>query len=446
MMDNICAPATPYGTAAISIIRCSGPDAITLVSKIFKGKNLTLVPSHTIHYGYIVEGEEIVDEVLCNVFIAPKSYDGENTVEINCHGGILVTNRVLQALLSHGFRLAEPGEFSKRAFLNKRLDLTQAEAVMDIIASQNSVALKASQNSLRQSTTRLITEFRDQLLDIMAKIEVNIDYPEYEDSIEVTQKYLQPVLLEVHRKMEEILKNSEISKIAIHGIKTAIVGKPNVGKSSLLNFLLDEDKAIVSDIPGTTRDMVEGSLNVGNITLHLIDTAGIHESEDTVEKIGIERSSKAIEAADLIFLVLDVSKLLDDTDQALLEMTKHKKRIILANKADKTPLWSLENMVLISAKEKTGLDHLTNRLQAVTQIGELRVDDGQFLSNQRQIDLMNKAQKSLTQALTACEMGMDVDLIEIDIKQAFDSLGEITGQTAPEELITALFTKFCLGK
>lgn len=446
MMDNICAPATPYGTAAISIIRCSGPDAISLVSKVFKGKNLTGVPSHTIHYGFIVEAEEVIDEVLCNVFVAPKSYDGENTVEINCHGGILVTNRVLQVLLNHGFRLAEPGEFSKRAFLNNRLDLTQAEAVMDIIAAQNTIALKASQNSLRKSTTKLITSFRDQLLDIMAKIEVNIDYPEYEDSIEVTQKYLQPVLIDVYRQMEQILKNSEISKIAIHGIKTAIVGKPNVGKSSLLNFLLDEDKAIVSDIPGTTRDMVEGSLNVGNITLHLIDTAGIHQSEDTVEKIGIERTERAIEAADLIFLVLDVSKLLDDTDQALLEMTKNKKRIILANKADKTPLWKLEDMVLVSAKEKTGLSALTERLQIVTNLSELKVDDGQFLANQRQIDLMVKAHKALKQALTACEMGMDVDLIEIDIKQAFDSLGEITGQTAPEELITALFTKFCLGK
>ena len=446
MSDNICAIATPYGTGAISIIRCSGPDSISLVNNIFQGKNLNKVKSHTIHYGRIVVDNEIIDEVVCNVFIGPKSFDGENTVEINCHGGVYVTNRVLRALLDNGFRLAERGEFSKRAFLNNRLDLTQAEAVMDIISAENSLALKSGQSSLRKSTTNLINTFRDKLLDLLAKIEVNIDYPEYEDSIEVTHEYLRPLLKEMMKDMQVILSNSEISTIAIHGIKTALVGKPNVGKSSILNMLLDEEKAIVSSIPGTTRDLVEGSLNVGNITLHLVDTAGIHESDDYVEKIGIERSTKAIKEADLIFLVLDSSKPLDSTDEELLKLTENKKRIILANKSDKPVVINVKGMILLSTVDKTGLEELKKRLLEVTNIDTLNFDEGKYLANERQMDLMRKASKSLKQALEAEELGMDIDLIEIDVQQAFDYLGQITGEAYPEELITALFTKFCLGK
>ena len=446
MVDNICAPATPYGSSAISIIRCSGPDTFKLINKIFKGKDLTKVNSHTMHYGYIMDGDQMIDEVLCNVFISPKSFDGENCVEINCHGGVLVTNKVLGLLLRSGFRMAERGEFSKRAFLNKKLDLTQAEAIMDVIGAQNDIALKVGTNSLRKSTTKLIRTFRDDLLDILAKIEVNIDYPEYEDSIEVTNNYLLPVIDKMLIDMKVILKNSEVSKIAIHGIKTAIVGKPNVGKSSLLNMLLDEDKAIVSDIPGTTRDLVEGSLNVGNITLHLVDTAGIRESFDYVEKIGIERSTKAIKEANLIFLVLDSTKPLDETDQELIKLTESKPRIIIANKSDGEPVWDMEEAVMMSAKEKTGIQELTDKLHEVTNIDTLNIDEGKFLANQRQIDLMKKSYQHLLNAKEACEMGIDVDLIEIDLKQAFDYLGNITGDSSPEELITALFTKFCLGK
>lgn len=446
MVENICALATPYGTSAISIIRCSGPDTFKLINKIFKGKNLTKVPTHTMHFGYIVDGEQIIDEVLCNVFVAPKSFDGENTIEINCHGGVLVTNKVLSLLLRSGFRMAERGEFSKRAFLNKRLDLTQAEAIMDVIDAKNDIALKVGTNSLRKSTTNLIKKFRDDLLDVLAKIEVNIDYPEYEDAVEVTNNYLLPLINNMIVDMKQILKNSEISNIAIHGIKTAIVGKPNVGKSSLLNMLLDEDKAIVSDIPGTTRDLVEGSLNVGNITLHLVDTAGIRESVDVVEQIGIERSQKAIDSANLIFLVLDSTKPLDEVDNKLLEMTKGKPRIIIANKSDGESVWKIDEAVVMSAKDKTGIDSLTNKLHEVTNIDTLNIDEGKFLANQRQIDLMNKAYQHLLSAKEACQMFIDVDLIEIDLKQAFDYLGNITGDSSPEELITALFTKFCLGK
>ncbi|MDE5545922.1 MAG: tRNA uridine-5-carboxymethylaminomethyl(34) synthesis GTPase MnmE [Anaeroplasmataceae bacterium] len=446
MVDNICALATPYGTGAIAIIRCSGPEAISLVNQIFKGCDLTKALSHTIHYGHIMDGKEVVDEVLCNVFISPKSFDGENMVEINCHGGVLVTNKIVQVLLRSGFRLAEPGEFSKRAFLNKRLDLTQAEAIMDIIHAENSIALKAGQNSLKQSTTKLIQTFRNQLLDILAKIEVNIDYPEYEDSITVTQEYLLPVLKNMRKDMNEILKNSSITNLAIHGIKTAIVGKPNVGKSSLLNMLLDEDKAIVTDIPGTTRDLVEGSLTIGNLTLHLIDTAGIRKSEDIVEQIGIERSATAIQQADLVLVVFDASRPLDDEDRSLLELTKDKPRILVGNKMDQTQKLFLDNLILISAKEKKGIDILADAIVKETSIDQIDIDEGKFLANQRQIHLMTRAETALNQAYQACIDGLDVDLIEIDLKQAFDDLGAITGEATPEELITALFTKFCLGK
>ena len=446
MVDNICAIATPYGVGAISIIRCSGPEAIILVNKIFKGKDLCSVPSHTIHHGYIMDNGEIVDDVLCNVYIAPRSFDGENMVEINCHGGVYVTNLVLQTLLKNGFRLAERGEFSKRAFLNKKLDLTQAESIMDVISSTNKLALKGSQSSLRKSTYKLINKFRDKLLDIIAKIEVNIDYPEYDDAIVVTNEYLEPVISEMIVDMKEILKNSEISTIAIHGIKTCIVGKPNVGKSSLLNTLLDEEKAIVSSVAGTTRDMVEGSINLGNVTLHLIDTAGIHESTDLVESIGIQRSAKAIEDADLIFLVLDSSEELSNEDHELLKLTENKKRIIIANKIDLEPKWNIADAIYISAKNKEGLKELEERILEITNINTFESLNGNYLNNTRQIDLMRKAYESLNSAKESCDLNNDVDLIEIDIRNAFDYLGEITGEASPDELITALFTKFCLGK
>jgi len=446
MVDNICAIATPYGVGAISIIRCSGPEAIKLVNKIFKGIDLTKVKSHTMHHGYIMDNNEIIDDVLCNVFISPKSFDGENMVEINCHGGIYVTNLVLKTLLNNGFRLAERGEFSKRAFLNHKLDLTQAESIMDVISSTNKLALKGSQSSLRKSTYNLIKKFRDKILDILAKIEVNIDYPEYDDAITVTNDYLLPIIDEMLIDMKEILKNSEISTIAIHGIKTCIVGKPNVGKSSLLNTLLDEDKAIVSSVAGTTRDMVEGSFNIGNVTLHLIDTAGIHESNDLVESIGIKKSEEAIKSADLIFLVLDSSKELDKEDLSLLKITENKKRIIIANKIDLKPKWELKDAIYISAKNKDGLKELENKILDITNINTFESLNGNYLNNTRQINLMEKAYNSLLSAKDACLSMIDIDLIEIDIKAAFDALGEITGEASRDELITALFTKFCLGK
>jgi tRNA modification GTPase len=367
-------------------------------------------------------------------------------VEISCHGGIYVTNQVLLTLLKNGFRMAERGEFSKRAFLNHKMDLTQAESIMDIISASNKIALKSSNASLRSQTSKLIKSFRDEILDILAKIEVNIDYPEYEDAVEVTHEYLRPIVVKLIENMDKILKNSLITTVAIHGIKTAIVGKPNVGKSSLLNMLLDEDKAIVSSYAGTTRDTVEGTLALGNVTLHLIDTAGIHESIDYVESIGIERSKKAMEEADLVLLVLDVSKELDDVDKLLLEETKKKNRIIIGNKIDLTPKVKLDDIIYISAKNKEGLDLLAERIEEVTKIDSIDQMNGNYLNNTRQMGLMEKAMTSLKQALESIDYGYDVSLIEIDIKNAFDSLGEITGEANPDELITALFTKFCLGK
>ena len=445
MQDNICAIATPYGVGAISIIRCSGPDAIKYVNNIFKGTDLTKVKSHTINYGYIVDKDTIIDEVLCNVYIGPNSFDGENMVEINCHGGVFVTNKVLTLLLNSGFRMAERGEFSKRAFLNKKLDLTQAEAIMDIISANTDIALNASNNSLRKSTLKLITKFRDSLLDIIAKIEVNIDYPEYDDAIVITNEYLKPVIETMIKDMKKILKNSEISTVAIHGVKTAIVGKPNVGKSSLLNLLLEEDKAIVSDIAGTTRDIVEGSIVLGNVTLNLLDTAGIHEAEG-IEAIGINKSEKAIKDADLILLVLDSSKPLDQDDYKLLDLTKDKKRIIIANKKDLKPSWNDNEAIYISTFEDDAIDILQDKILEITKINELTNLDGEYLNNARQVSLLNKAYNSLLEAEKGINCGKDIELIEIDIKDAFDYLGEITGESNPEELITALFTKFCLGK
>ena len=446
MADDICAIATPYGVGAISIIRCSGDNAIELVNKVFKGKNLNKVKSHSINYGYIIDNNEIIDEVLCNVFIAPNSFDGENMVEINCHGGIFVTNQVLQVLLKNGFRMAENGEFTKRAFLNHKLDLTEAESIMDIISSSNKRALSSSVSSLRKSTYNLIKSFRDRILDSLAKIEVNIDYPEYEDMEIVTRESLLPELKNMIDEMDKILENSIISTLAIHGIKTAIIGKPNVGKSSLLNLLLDEEKAIVSDIAGTTRDIVEGSLVINGVTLHLIDTAGIHESSDKVESIGISKSKEKLNEADLVILVLDTSQELEQIDYDLLKLTNNKKRIIVVNKIDLGNKLDIKDAILISTKNKTGIEELGKAILNITRINEMSEFNGNYLNNQRQIGLMNKAKKSLLNAYDSLLNGNYIDLVEIDIKDAFDYLGEITGESYPEELITALFTKFCLGK
>ncbi len=447
MEEAICAIATPYGVGAISIIRTSGFKSIENVNKIFKGKNLLKAESHTISYGHIVDDGNIIDEVMVSIFRAPKSFTTEESVEISCHGGIFSTNKVLEALLKNGFRLALPGEFTKRAFLNKRIDLTQAEAVMDIISSNNNIALKSANNSLRKSTTILIETLREKLLTLIASIEVNIDYPEYDDAITMTNEIVIPNLKQLIAEMNIILEHSQISKIAIHGIKTAIIGRPNVGKSSILNILLDEEKAIVSSIAGTTRDTIEAELSLGGVTLKLIDTAGIRETTDEVEQIGISRSKKAISEAELVLLVLDNSEELTLMDKELLEITKNKKRIIIVNKQDLNKKINLDmDYIKLSVKDKNGLHDLEKKLIEITKINEFNLDDQNYLSNTRHIAKMNEALNSLNIALKACKNNELIDMIEIDIKNAWQALGEIIGDTAPDLLINELFSKFCLGK
>lgn len=445
--EPICAIATPYGVGAISIIRCSGDDSIKLVNNIFKGKDLTKAKANTINYGYILDNGEIIDEVMVSIFKGPHSFTGEDSCEVNCHGGIYNTNRVLEALLANGFRLAEPGEFSRRAFLNGRIDLTQSEAIMDIITSSNDLALKASVHSLRKSTNKLVVNMRDHLVDLISKIEVNIDYPEYDDAIVMTDEIAIPMLKELISECEDVLENSKIAISAIHGVKTAIIGRPNVGKSSLLNRLLEEDKAIVTDIAGTTRDIVEGSLNIGGVTLKLIDTAGIRESNDVVEQIGIERSKKALNDAELVLLILDSSSELTDIDENLLDLTKDKKRIVIYNKADiDNATNKIEGSITISAKTGEGIESLEKRLIEITRINEFNVNDSNYLNNSRHVAKMREALTSLKQALDGCINHIDIDMIELDVKAAWYSLGEIIGDTNSDTLITELFSRFCLGK
>lgn len=445
--ESICAIATAYGVGAISIIRVSGDYSLTQVNKIFKGKNLTQVKPNTINYGYIVDDDEIIDEVLVSVFHGPKSFTGENSCEISCHGGIYNTNRVLEVLLKNGIRLAEPGEFSKRAFLNGRIDLSQSEAIMDIISSSNELALKASIHSLRKGTTNLVNDLRRNLLDLIAKIEVNIDYPEYDDAIVMTDEIISPLLEKIILKIEDIIKHSKIGVMAVNGVKTAIVGRPNVGKSSLLNMLLEEEKAIVTDIAGTTRDIIEGELTLGNVTLKLIDTAGIRKSTDVVEKIGIERSRKAISDAEVCLLVLDSSRPLEEEDKELLKLTENKTRIIIFNKTDLERKIDLDvPHIEISALKQEGITILEKSLLDITRINEFNANDNNYLSNTRHVALMNEALISLKSALHACKLHLEVDMIEIDIKDAWLKLGKIIGEDSPDLLINELFSKFCLGK
>lgn len=447
MSDRICAIATPYGVGAISIIRTSGENCIEYVNKIFKGKSLETAKGYTIRYGYIVDGTQIIDEVLVSIFRGPRSFTAEDSVEISCHGGIFSTNKVLETLLKNGFRMARRGEFSERAYLNKRIDLTEAEAIMDIISANNMTSLKAATMSLRHSTKNLVCDMREKLLNLIAAIEVNIDYPEYDDAVVVTKDLLVPKLSGMIEEMKRVLEKSRISKIAIHGIKTGIVGRPNVGKSSLLNMLIEEDKAIVSHIPGTTRDTVEASITFGNVTLNLVDTAGIRQSEDYVEKIGIKKSIETIKEAELILLVLDSSNVLDPEDLKLLELTKDKKRIIIVNKNDLDQKLDLDlPYISISAKNKKGLSELEDEILHITKIEDFNVETDKYFSNVRHIALLEQALQSLKSAYNAAKNLELVDMIEIDIKDAFEYLGEIIGESGQDILINQLFKNFCLGK
>lgn len=451
MNDTIAAISTTLGVGAISIIRVSGNDAIKIVNKIFKGKNLEKVETHTINYGHIVDKDEIIDEVLVSVMKSPKTFTTEDVVEINCHGGISTTNKVLELVLNNGARLAEPGEFTKRAFLNGRIDLTQAESIMDLINSKNESKRKVAIKGLNGYVSNIIRNLRQEILELLASIEVNIDYPEYEDAIVMTNDIVKPKITEIKEKLTKIINESENGKILTSGIKTIIIGKPNVGKSSILNRLLDEEKAIVTDIEGTTRDTVEGSITINGVSLNIIDTAGIRETEDIVEKIGVEKSLSLINEADLIVIVLNNNEELTEEDKKILTACKDKKVIVVINKSDLERKINLDdikyqNIVYTNTIDLNGINSLKEKIVELFNLNELEQQDYTYLSNVRQISLAKDAYLILEEVDNGIKNEVPVDMIEIDIKRAWKKLGEIIGETYTEELIDQLFSQFCLGK
>lgn len=448
MEDTIVAISTSVGEGAISIIRLSGHDALNIASKVFT-KDLTKVDSHTIHYGFITSNNEKIDEVLVSVMKAPKTFTREDIVEINCHGGIATTNKVLEVLLENGARLAEPGEFTKRAFLNGRIDLLEAEATMDLISSKAESARKISINTLTGETSNLIKNLRSELVKIISNIEVNIDYPEYEDIEVLTNESILPDIKKFKEKLEEIIKKSEDSKVIKEGIRVGIIGRPNVGKSSLLNSLLEEEKAIVTDVPGTTRDIVEGSLIVSGIPLNIIDTAGIRKTEDTVEKIGVEKSLKIIDTSDLLIYILNNNEEITEEEKEILEKTKNKKRIIVVNKIDlKTKLNKklLDSYIEISVKENIGIDKIKDEIKRLFNIGEISTNDMTYLSNARSITLLKKSLNNINDAINEINNNNPIDIVELSLKESWNNLGEVIGETYTDELLDELFSRFCLGK
>ena len=439
--NTIAAISTSLQDGAISIIRLSGDQAIEITQKLFD-RNITDAKSHTIHYGFIIDQDKNpVDEVLISIFRAPKTYTREDIVEINCHGGTFITRKILSMVLSAGADLAKPGEFTQRAFYHGRIDLSQAEAVQDMIEASNNTAANMAIHGIKGSVKKLLQPLIDDLMDIIAQIEVNIDYPEYEDVEQLTTNDLLPKTNEWLHKIDHILNRVQTGQMLKKGIDTIIVGKPNVGKSSLLNALLEEDKAIVTDIAGTTRDLVEGQIHIGSVQLNLIDTAGIRESSDKIEQIGIEKSQEKLKDAKLVLLVFDGSKDLDDEDKQLLELTKDKMRLIIYNKSDKAE--ANKDGIWISAANKD-IQPLIDALENLYHEDLLKEDP--LLSNERQIGLLNQAKEDMLRAKEAMNMMVEPDLIEIDIQAAHDHLKEILGEVHREDLLDTLFSKFCLGK
>ncbi|AAT86946.1 tRNA modification GTPase MnmE [Streptococcus pyogenes JRS4] len=451
--DTITAISTPLGEGAIGIVRLSGTDALAIAQSVFKGKNLEQVASHTINYGHIIDPKTgtIIDEVMVSVMLAPKTFTRENVVEINTHGGIAVTNEILQLLIRQGARMAEPGEFTKRAFLNGRVDLTQAEAVMDIIRAKTDKAMTIAVKQLDGSLSQLINDTRQEILNTLAQVEVNIDYPEYDDVEEMTTALLREKTQEFQSLLENLLRTAKRGKILREGLSTAIIGRPNVGKSSLLNNLLREDKAIVTDIAGTTRDVIEEYVNIKGVPLKLVDTAGIRETDDLVEQIGVERSKKALQESDLVLLVLNASEKLTDQDRALLNLSQDSNRIILLNKTDLEQKIELEQLpddyIPISVLTNQNINLIEDRInQLFFDNAGLVEQDATYLSNARHISLIEKAVQSLEAVNDGLALGMPVDLLQVDLTRTWEILGEITGDAAPDELITQLFSQFCLGK
>ncbi|MCI6899416.1 MAG: tRNA uridine-5-carboxymethylaminomethyl(34) synthesis GTPase MnmE [Tenericutes bacterium] len=450
MNDTIVAISTALGVGAISIVRLSGNDAINIVNKCFEGKDLTKVDSHTIHYGFIKNETERIDEVLVSVMRAPKTYTTEDIVEINCHGGIITTKQVLETMLNSGARLAEPGEFTKRAFLNGRIDLVESEAIMDLIESKSSEAKKMALSQLYGDLSKLITSFRDRLKNLLSSIEVNIDYPEYYDIEIVTEEKIAKEIKSMKEELKNLIEKSKSSSIIKNGIQTVILGRPNVGKSSILNKLLDEEKAIVTNVAGTTRDIVEGQTYIDGILIKFIDTAGIRKTDDIVEKKGVEKSLKAVEDADLIILVLNNNEELTAEDLEILEKTKDKQRIIVINKKDlerniKLPE-NLENVVETDTNSIEGIDSLKSKIKEMFNLEKITTKDYTYLSNSRQISLITKAYQSILSAEKSLNESLPIDLIAIDLKECFDLLGQVIGISYTDEIIDNLFENFCVGK
>lgn len=447
-MKTIAAISTPAGVGGISIVRMSGEEALSILKKVFQTKNIEDFPSHTMKYGHIIdEHQNRLDEVLVSYFQAPKTYTGEDICEINCHGGNLVTRQILDLLLRKGATLAEPGEFTKRAFLNGKMDLSQAEAVIDVIHSKSKKEKNASMHQLEGVLGRKIRAIKKKFIDLLVDMEANIDYPEY-DIEEVSRQKIEKVLEENKQELQKLEESFEDGKILKNGVNTVIIGKPNVGKSSLLNVLLKEERAIVTEIPGTTRDTIEEYITIKGVPLKIIDTAGIRETTDKVEEIGVEKSMKALENAELVLLLLDATKELDAEDRALLEKVKNKKHFILINKIDLDNRINLvdENVIAISAKTLEGIEQLESKIEEMFQRNEVETNDEIIVTNMRHQELIRKAREQIENIQTALLAGIPVDMISIELQNAVQYLGEITGESVSEDVVAGIFAKFCVGK
>lgn len=447
MNDTIVAISTALGVGAISIVRLSGNDAINIVNKCFEGKDLTKVDSHTIHYGFIKNETERIDEVLVSVMRAPKTYTTEDIVEINCHGGIITTKQVLETMLNSGARLAEPGEFTKRAFLNGRIDLVESEAIMDLIESKSSEAKKMALSQLYGDLSKLITSFRDRLKNLLSSIEVNIDYPEYYDIEIVTEEKIAKEIKSMKEELKNLIERSKSSSIIKNGIQTVILGRPNVGKSSILNFLIDEEKAIVTDIAGTTRDIVEGNMVLNGVLINFIDTAGIRKTNDIVEQIGVNKSLELVKSADLIIVVLNNNEILTNEEKELIDSIEQNKRLIFVNKNDlETKLEIKQNYIFGNTTNVDGLNDLKKAIIEKFELDKIMDKDLSLISNVRQIDLIKKSLDDIESAIKNIKNNVAIDIVEIDIRNAWEHLGEIIGANYNEELLDNLFSNFCLGK
>ncbi|MBU8881281.1 tRNA uridine-5-carboxymethylaminomethyl(34) synthesis GTPase MnmE [Bacillus sp. FJAT-29790] len=458
--DTIAAISTPMGEGAIAIVRLSGDQAIDIADKLFRGvggKRIKEVASHTIHYGQIIDPktDEVAEEVMVSVMKGPKTFTKEDVIEINCHGGLVSVKRVLQLLLNNGARLAEPGEFTKRAFLNGRIDLSQAEAVMDLIRAKTDRAMNVALGQMEGRLSKLIRKLRQDILETLAHVEVNIDYPEYDDVEEMTHNLLLEKASYVKNEIEKLLRTSQQGKILRDGLSTVIVGRPNVGKSSLLNSLVQENKAIVTDIPGTTRDVIEEYVNVRGVPLRLLDTAGIRETEDIVERIGVEKSRQVLKEADLILLVLNYADDLTAEDKNLFKAVEDMDVIVIVNKTDLPQMIDMDTVHELSNKHKLvttslledrGVDELEEAIASLFFEGSIEAGDMTYVSNTRHIALLNQAMQSIEEALQAVEMGTPIDIVQIDLTRTWELLGEIIGDSVHESLIDQLFSQFCLGK